>query len=375
MKLLVLSQDYPDESDSQKFGYVHSRNKYYIAAGLNVLVLAFNAQKEYIFETVTVTNADSFKRKFDINLFDAIISHAPNWRNHLRFLYTHEKTKRIFFFIHGHEALKRSDYYPLPYPKFRSKFFFLKRGIVNLYDNLKLIALKNYFTKRLLSQQVKLIFVSEWMKNEFLRNINIWSELIENNSVIIYNCAAKELLDFKYNCSSMEKIKIITIRQFDNPKYAVDLVLKAANDNPQFEFHLFGYGKFFEDVIVPINLKIFNKFFDHQSMPDLLNQYTAAFMPTRLDSQGVMMCEMASYGIPLITSDLPICHEMLKGFSNVFFISNNSEKIPLEDFINSINLNSKNNKDKFSFENTVLSEIKYFNRILFGSEFVFNRDR
>lgn len=375
MKLLVLVQDYPDESDSQKFGYVHSRNKYYIEAGLDILVLAFNSKKEYIFENVAVTNAKLFTRKHDINSFDAIISHAPNWRNHLRFLYTHEKSKRIFFFIHGHEALKRSNYYPLPYPKFRSKFFILKRGVVNLYDNIKLSALENYFTKRLISQQIKLIFVSGWMKNEFLRNIKIKEELIENNSVIIHNCTAKELLESKYEYLSVDKIKIITIRQFDNPKYAVDLVLKAAIDNPRLEFHLFGFGNFFNDIIIPNNLKIFNRYFDHQSLPGLLNQYTAAFMPTRLDSQGVMMCEMASYGIPLITSDLSICHEMLKDFSNVFFISNNSKKILLEDFIKNINPNSPINKVKFSFDNTVLSEIKFFHLILFKSEFVFNRIR
>lgn len=374
MKLLVLTKDYPNNEDQQKFAYVHTRCKYYTENGLDITVLSFDSLTPYIFENVNVVNLKIFRNNFSINEFDAIISHAPNWRNHLRFLYIHGKSKQVFFFIHGHEVLKRSDYYPLPFAKFRSKIFFLERGIVNLYDKIKLKALKNYFTKRLLSQQVKLIFVSNWMKNEFLKNINIKSELIEKNSVIIYNCVAKELLNSSYNYLALDKIKIITIRQFDNPKYAVDLVLKAAFDNPTFEFHLFGFGKFFNDIKTPKNLKIFNKYFNHQDLPVLLNQYTAAFMPTRLDSQGVMMCEMASYGIPIITSDIPICREMLKGFSNVFFISNNSQKILLEDFIQSIDFNSPTNKDKFSFENTVLSEIRYIHRILFQYEFIAHKN-
>ena len=46
-------------------------------------------------------------------------------------------------------------------------------------------------------------------------------------------------------------------------------------------------------------------------------------MPTRTDAQGLMMCEMASTGMPLITSDIPVCHEVFDGFANVALIDNN----------------------------------------------------
>lgn len=374
MNLLVLVQNYPDDSDNQRFAYVHTRNKYYIEMGVQVLVLAFDAKKEYVFENVTVTNSKLFKRNFNIQIFDAIISHAPNWRNHLRFLYFNGKSKKIFFFIHGHEVLKQSKYYPEPFLFFRTRLFRVKRIIVNIYDDFKLVALRKYFSKKLLSGQINLIFVSEWMKIEFQKNIKVNKNLLENNSVIIHNGAAKEFLNNKYDYLAKGKTKIITIRQFDNPKYAVDLVLKTAIDNPHIEFHLFGIGNFFEYFRAPDNLKIINKYFSHQDLPGILNQYTAAFMPSRLDSQGVMMCEMATYGIPLITSDLPICREMLKEFSNVFFISNNSEKILLEDILKNITLNSPINKVKFSFENTILVEIKYFYRTLYNSEFNFRKN-
>lgn len=63
----------------------------------------------------------------------------------------------------------------------------------------------------------------------------------------------------------------------------------------------------------------------------MLNSYKYALMPTRLDAQGVMMCEMAVYGIPTIVSDIAVCHEMLDSYPNVLFIDNNRFDCRLND--------------------------------------------
>src|SRR3989304_3681287 len=132
MNLLVLVQNYPSEFDPHSLKYVHTRNKYYSDLGINVLVLAFKATKEYVFENISVTNFKLFNRKYDIKSFDAIVSHAPNLRNHLKF-----------------------------------------------------VVLRKYFNTNLLTGKIKLIFVSEWMKNEFQNNVQIKTNLLENNSAII----------------------------------------------------------------------------------------------------------------------------------------------------------------------------------------------
>ena len=59
-------------------------------------------------------------------------------------------------------------------------------------------------------------------------------------------------------------------------------------------------------------------------------------MPTRTDAQGLMMCEMASIGIPLITSDIPVCHESLGNFNNVAMINNENYNLNLEEILNSL---------------------------------------
>jgi glycosyltransferase involved in cell wall biosynthesis len=56
-------------------------------------------------------------------------------------------------------------------------------------------------------------------------------------------------------------------------------------------------------------------------------------MPTRTDAQGLMMCEMAAFGIPVITSDIPVCHEVFDGFSNAYFISNDDKKENLNKYL------------------------------------------
>ena len=48
-----------------------------------------------------------------------------------------------------------------------------------------------------------------------------------------------------------------------------------------------------------------------KKMIAILNSAKCALMPTRTDAQGVMMCEMVAFGMPLITSDIPVCHEVL----------------------------------------------------------------
>ena len=74
-------------------------------------------------------------------------------------------------------------------------------------------------------------------------------------------------------------------------------------------------------------------------------------MPTRRDSQGVMACELATYGIPLITSKLDVCFEIFDTFENVFF-ADNSKIMEL----NYSTCSCKKNK-KYSYSNTVKKEI------------------
>ena len=90
-------------------------------------------------------------------------------------------------------------------------------------------------------------------------------------------------------------------------------------------------------------------------MIDLLNKSKCALMPTRTDAQGVMACEMATFGIPLVTTDLPVCHEVFDTFTNVQFI-NNDEQINCEKLLKQCRTAEKNKL--YFIKNTIEKEIK-----------------
>lgn len=359
MDFLIITENYPSCEDKYSYSFVHSRCTEYKKSNLNFKVLSFRAEKSYSYEGIDVLNEKDYINNFGDNELDLVISHAPNIKNHVRFLIEYrKKIKNMLFFIHGHEVLKINEYYPKPYDFINKKSIF-KKSIQDGYDYFKLRFLKKFFLKNLKLNKVKFVFVSEWMKKEFLNNVKLDVNLINKNSYIIFNNANVIFQQQSYKKEEELKADVITIRPLDNSKYGVDLVCKIAENNPKTKFHIYGVGEYFLYNHKPQNVEVFQKFFTHNELVEELNHYRLALMPTRLDAQGVMVCEMVTYGIPVLTSDLPICTEMTKGFSNVFYFNNeNADKLNITDVINNINLNKTVYKDKFSIKNTVEQEIQ-----------------
>ncbi|RUO30012.1 hypothetical protein CWE12_08610 [Aliidiomarina sedimenti] len=312
-RILVLSQAYPSKDALYSMAYVHSRNIEYVRRGIGVDVLSFSNSHDYEFEGINVLGSGS---KIDFNLYDAVVSHAPNIRSHyLFFVRNLSKIKSLTIFFHGHEALKINQYYPKPFSWNNSKT--IKSTVLQkFYDSMKLRLLKGLLRKA----NVKVIYVSEWMRQAALSCMNIPSSY-KIDQVVINNAINNSFYTSEYRPTD-KLADFVTIRPFDEPKYAVDLVVALAKFNPDYSFHLYGSGKLFEFIDKPNNLEVFNHFVEQKDIPSLLNRYRAAVMPTRLDAQGVMMCEMASYGVPLIISDLPVCREMLSEFDNCIFVNN-----------------------------------------------------
>ena len=135
-----------------------------------------------------------------------------------------------------------------------------------------------------------------------------------------------------------------------------------AKVNPQYKFLVIGKGSFFQYYPKASNLEWLDKNLRHDEMIVLLNKSRCALMPTRVDSQGVMSCEMATFGIPLITSDLPVFYEIFHGFENVQYIDN-KDAVDLSSILVDIKATGTKNK-KYFLEKTIQEEIKIFNDIL-----------
>lgn len=362
MNILIISQDYPTESKKYAMSYVHTRNEYY-KNQINLDVLSFSTAENYSYNEINVLNLKSAVKNIEAGKYSILISHAPNVKNHVIFINKYKSLfKKIVLFIHGHEVLKLNKYYPEEYPFVKNK---KKMLLQNIYDFTKLKVLKILIKKLIKEKKLYMIFVSEWMMQEALKNLGITEKEISNIHSIINNATNKIFIENRYKFDEENKLgDFITIRPLDQSKYGVDIVVEFAKQNPKNSFHIYGEGDYFKYNKKPNNVSVFNNFIQQQSIPNLLNQYKFALMPTRLDSQGVMNCEMATYGIPLVTSDIQICREMLSNFSNVYFISNDNLDSNWN-FLNvvSIDTNPEINTE-FGFENTVLKEIQLLQKII-----------
>ncbi|NLL04831.1 MAG: glycosyltransferase family 4 protein [Clostridiaceae bacterium] len=363
MKILVLAEDYSTTDGLVSLHYIHSRNKWYIEKNLDVSVISFRTKNDYKIDGVKVYTIKSYKEKLMSQDFDLVLSHAPNIKHHLKFLNKYgDKFNNIIFYFHGHEVLRTSKIYPKPY-KFTKKQPFIKKLIREVYDSFKLLVWKNEIPKFIWKSQF--IFVSNWMYNMFIRFVKINPELIKDRKHIIYNCIGKEFQNITYDTQIKKKYDFITIRNnLDGSKYGIDIVTKIAKNNPKYKFCVIGKGKFYRNFEKPENLEWIDKNLTHEEIIDFLNRSRCALIPTRADAQGVMACEMATFGIPLITSNIDVCKEVFEGFENVAFIDNEDEKINIEPILKELQkVTVKQKNEKYFEKNTVVREIELFKKL------------
>lgn len=354
LEVLVAVEDYVNHKNTVAHRFVHVRNLYYQKHGINVTVLNFRASDEYMIDGIRVIGFAQYKdEKMD---FDVLICHQANLKHHYLFLKKYGKRfKKFIFFFHGHEVLNINKVYSKPYD-YNSKSI-LKYCLQSAYDEFKLKVWGKYYDS--VVEKSKFVFVSQWMLNEFLKWVKIPYSKIKDKTYITYNCIGEE---FENSIFDMQKNKIydfITIRSnLDGSKYCIDIVNGLAKYNSNFTFLVVGKGKFFDHYQKSPNLTWLNTALDHKEIVNLLNKSRCALMPTRTDAQGLMMCEMASIGIPLITSDIPVCHEVFDGFKNVALIKNDSN-INLTEILYKLETGLPYERNtKYYNSNTSFNEIK-----------------
>lgn len=168
------------------------------------------------------------------------------------------------------------------------------------------------------------------MLDEFLKWTKIPYDSIKDCCGITYNCIGKAFEETQYNPDTAKEYDFLTVRNFlDGSKYCIDIVNKSAFSNPNMRFLLVGKGEFFNHYEKAPNLIWMNRTMNHSEIIECMQKSRCALMPTRTDAQGLMMCEMASTGMPLITSDIPVCHEVFDEFENVRLMSNDLRNVDL----------------------------------------------
>lgn len=351
-KILVLTVSYSE------YDFVHPRNIAYKNNGYDVTVLDFKRKEECLIDGIRIIGIRTYKK--EKSKYNHLILHAPNLKNHYLFLIMFGKYfDHFMFFYHGHEVLLISQVYSKPYD------YKKQNGIVityqNIYDKFKLFVWRSYLPK--LVYKSDFIFVSNWMKKEFYRWTRIPKSVINNKEHVIYNCIGEV---FEQTCFNIDKCNkeydFITVRSnIDGSKYCVDFVNDLARANKWAKFLLIGCGDFFNYYDKAENIVHIEKIMSKSEIVKYLQKTRCALMPTRTDAQGVMMCEMASIGMPVITSDIPICHEIFEGFSNVSFINLNNKETNLKEILFNLEVNQPyKQNDKYYKKNTCFKELSLF---------------
>lgn len=355
IKALVIVTDYPGEGRAEAHRFVHVRNKYYLSCGIDITVLNFAAEKDYTYEGIRVISSKTYKGNcFD---YEILVSHQPNIRQHYAFMKKYgDRFKHFILFFHGHEVLRFSKVYPRPFPYVtQSKIKLLMQDV---YDLFKLKIWHNYIPR--IINKSSLIFVSKWMLDEFIKATKTDLSIIQGHYDITYNCVGRDFEINDFNYQTNKQFDFITIRSnIDGAKYCIDIVNNLAKNNPDARFLVVGKGRYFDYNEKAANLTWEDRSLNHTEIIQVLNTARCGLMPTRTDAQGLMMCEMATFGMPLITSDLPVCHEALDSFINVAMISNTELPSNLLEICERLESGEPFPKNKSYFnENTSAHEVK-----------------
>ena len=169
MRLLILTNGYPEPDGTHARMFVHERNKYYVQHGLAVTVLNFATKKNYTIDGINVISLKSYKNTS--KEYDFAVCHSANLKNHYIFLKKYQKRfPHLVFFFHGFEILYMNRDYPRPYPYLRISKWYM-RATREIYDHIKISLWSKYYKE--LAPKSDFIFVSNWLFERFKKNLRL----------------------------------------------------------------------------------------------------------------------------------------------------------------------------------------------------------
>lgn len=367
MRILVLTTAYPTPANIYQQAFVRARVRGYHERGYQVRVVSFSTKVNYELDGVGVETIGSWSGRDLREHFDIVVSHAPNLRGHLLFLHRHRHVlPPVAFTFHGHETLVINRRYPPPYPWKRHRWFAVQHILQNIYDRIKLKILQTVIERLRRQKKVLLIYVSHAFRAMALDDIGLPKSKWDDISLVIPNPVGLGIKQGSHRPSELLG-DFLTIRPLDVSKMAVDLVVECARQNPAHTFHIYGEGEALKHLATPPNVVHFPGFIENDDIPQLLNRYRAALMPSRCDAQGVMMCEMAVTGMPVVGSDIAAHREALREFPRTGFLDNSNPRFDAERFLQET-ANLPHSDSKVFDQQTIISaEISAFTALIESS--------
>jgi len=292
IKIAIITPGYCSETSSA-YGFVHARAKLYESNNFPIKVFVPSRELlNYKFENVNVEKNKIAHLQNSIKEFepDVLAVHYPTY-NIIK-LVKDLKFPKVTW-VHGHEVLwyfhLKEAKNPLDYIK--KRLILIPRLFYQIIKVRKFISCVEYS-----------VFVSKWMLKAAEKN----TLKKYKNSVIIPNPVDTNLFCYK---TPTNLTKAISLRSFANTKYGLQYAIKAFANFTKAKLHLIGRGRFkakFQNLILKYhsNADIIDQTFHHSKIPDLYYKYGFFIAPSRIEAQGLAMCEAMSCGLPVIASNI-----------------------------------------------------------------------
>ncbi len=313
LRIAIVSPGYPSK-DSGGFGFVHARSKLYVK---NHEVLVFTLGLKNLkrdFEGISVIEGSKSYLNEAILKYnpDTLAIHFPDFR--IIQLVKNIHIPKVVW-IHGHEILFSFRISS----KSKNAIDFIKKRLFLIPRQLyQMILLRSF-----LSKVNHVVFVSNWMKKAAEKSVFRKFK----NAVIIPNPVDTNLFAYK-GPNLINQNKIITIRSFHNSKYGIDVGIKAMAGQSKISLDVFGQGKLYNKYLELVsklksNTNLNHTALSHGDIPELLSNYSLFIAPSRVEAQGVSMCEAMSCGLPIVASNIGGIPEFVRDGIDGFLVDSN----------------------------------------------------
>jgi len=303
LKILVISANYPSESNKHTFGFVHARVKLYKKYGNKVHVLVPLHKKldrfaTYTYEGITVFQASISYIKDVVESIDpdVIAYHYPE----PKVLQSLLSTKRpLVIWIHGADVLVTffHNYY-IP--------FYIKSLLAGLLsipaDVRRDLSLRRLI---LIDRRIQMVTPSSWMKRMLVRYLALPSSEDVRIHIIPNPVDTDKFKPIK-PCHERDRTIGISVRALDY-KYGVDIAVKAMCKLRGIKLILGGNGPLREYLTniakkCKAEIELIYQGIPHEELPKYYNDVGFFLAPSRTEAQGVAMCEALASGTPAVAT-------------------------------------------------------------------------
>ncbi len=312
-----MTSRYPDKNRPYSHMFVHARCIEMIRKGVDVVVFVPSEKSDnYNYEGVSVFRMPSRNITKSLNDKDVLYLHllniypfskADGW-----FIYKFIMKKKLPFamYVHGSEVQRYS-----------SRMFDFNFRILDFVkwfkkDFLVMPKMRDFFKKSRLRRNVTFLFPSVWMKEDAEKNLGqkITSFCIIPNGIDTKMFAFQNLYENRF--------RVLNLRPLSSRKYAVDMAIDVMSYLPeQYTLDIYGEGPYKKRYLKKIRKKglsdrinIFGKFVDRISLSDLFSNFGIFLAPTRMDAQGVSMCEALASGLLVVSSNNTAIPEFVEDY-------------------------------------------------------------